>query len=170
MSLIRWRAASRVLLAAACLPAWVGIGAVTAMYLSGRSQPYETWVATLMICFIGIGGLVPFWNLRAQIDFYRRGYRIREVPPRLYLFHWPLGPRPCLFEEMASNGEIRQLPFTRLVLTGGYPAQSEVPLPDSATWDRSVPSWARGRRTEIVERMTECLGGSGSATRIVEIT
>jgi hypothetical protein len=50
----------------------------------------------------------------------------------------------------------------------GYPAPCEVCLPKEEDWDAQMPSWAAGRRKEIMERMNECFGAERSRTRFAD--
>lgn len=113
------------------------------------------------------GGLVIFWQTAEEIEFWRRGYRVRQLKPREYL-HWSQGPKQCLYEERTRDGQIQALPFVRMILGDGYPAPCEVCLPREADWDVLMPSWARGRRKEIMTRMHQCFGAGRSRTRFVD--
>lgn len=168
MRMNRRAAARRWLPAATGLLTWIVGGGAAALLLSGLPAPYGPWASLPAVLATGIGALVPFWRLGEEIAFVRRGYQVREVPRRLYLYRYPPGPRACVFEELSAEGEVRGLPFVRIVLGGGYPARSDIRVPSAANWDQVVPRWARGRRAEILARMSECLGGAGSGTRIVE--
>ena len=109
-------------------------------------------------------GWVLYWTVSAHIDFRRRGYRVRQLPPREYL-RWTLGPKPCVYEERCDGGTVRGLPFTRVITEDGYPAHSDLLFPGESRWDVEVPEWARGRRAEILERVGRLCG---PASRIQE--
>src|SRR5262245_4457885 len=102
----------------------------------------------------GLGGLFVFALVLNRIEFEMRGYRIRQLGPKAR-FVWTLDTRDCRYEERTASGGTQSLPFTREIVGGGYPAPSRVHLPSEATWDSRVAPWARGRRHEIVERITK---------------
>ena len=44
-----------------------------------------------------------------------------------------------------------------VVFPGGWGVSPKVTIiPDTTTWDRRVPSWLRGRYTEVVARLRDC--------------
>ena len=116
------------------------------------------------IAAAGLGGLITLWDILYRIEFWKCGYRIRTIRPREY-FKWQLGPKECIYEERAASGEMREIPFVRHILADGYPAPGEIRIPGSRNWDAKLPSWANGRRTEIIGRIVE---RSGSRTRFVD--
>jgi hypothetical protein len=146
----------RSLLLAALLVAWTMVGVAA---LSAVAGFMDVRVTLVLVCGIGVvpavGGLVIYWVLADEIDFQRHGYRIRQLSPTAY-FRWTPGPTNYAYEEFDSGGEIRKLPFVRVMLEeAAYPAKSEVLFPAEHEWDTRVPAWARGRRAEIVERVLE---------------
>jgi len=167
---MRWREPVGTVVGTVGLIAWVGLGALLARGTSAVLEQHATTanVLVLLIATIfAVGGLVIFWMTAAQIEFWRHGYRVRQLSPK-GLLHWSLGPKQCVYEERAAGGQIHGLPFVRTILGDGYPAPSEVCLPREEDWDSQMPSWARGRRKEIMERMNECFGAERSRTRFVD--
>lgn len=106
---------------------------------------------------LSLGGLVLLRSTRDVIDFRKRGYRVRRIQPK-ELVRWTLGPKECVYEERDPDGSIRALPFVRIVVELGYPARSEIVLPEELRWNDDAPAWARGRRAQIVERIVDALG------------
>jgi hypothetical protein len=112
----------------------------------------------VIAAIVGIGGLLSFWIIADQVDYLRRGYRMR----------WVTG-NDWLYEERALKGTERCLPCVRVVLGDGYPAPSEICVPGEASWETEVPPWAKGRRPEIVERIALCFGSDrGGHIRFVD--
>lgn len=149
--------------------AWVGLGGV-AVRIAGWSlanHPTVFWcVFVLTAIVVSAVGLFLFWRVATEVEFWRRGYRVRQLEPRDF-FRWSLGPKKCVYEERGFDGRVQSLPFVRVVLSDGYPAPSEVRLPKEEEWGAQMPSWAAGRRNEILKRMKYCLGGERSSTRFV---
>jgi hypothetical protein len=112
----------------------------------------------------GAAILLVFWAAVAKVEFWRRGYRIRQLGPKGY-WRMPLGPKPCVYEERGPDGKIRSLSFIRVIVGAGYPAPSELHFPGEEAWDALVFAEARGRRAEIVGRVQELLRHSA---RVVE--
>jgi hypothetical protein len=143
-------------MAFAALIVWVAAG-MAAVFAAVGALNAHPGIALLASAILGLiaaaGGLVLFWLLASEIDFWRRGYRVRMVDRRLYL-RWRLGPQLCVYEERTDDGAIRALQFTRVIIGDGYPAPSEIHLPLDDAWDTEVDLWARGRRSEIVERIS----------------
>lgn len=109
-------------------------------------------VELLLFIIIGVGGLVTLWLIAHHVRYWRRGYRMR----------WTSG-NEWLYEERVSGITARSLPCVRIVVGKGYPAPSEVHIISEASWDLGVPPWARGRRGEITQRISECFGGDRGA-------
>ena len=112
-------------------------------------------VEFVLVAIVGIGGLIGLWLTFDQIDYLRRGYRVRRTSGD----NW-------LYEERVSNRTMRSLPFVRTIIGEGYPAASEVRIPSETYWESEAPHWARGRRAEIGGRIAECFGADRGA-RIV---
>ncbi len=169
---MHWREPVGTATGAVGLITWVALGVFTASAACAIVQQHGI-AARVLVVLIAIvfaaGGLVIFWLTADQIDFWRRGYRVRQLSPRAYL-HWSQGPKQCVYEERTRDGRIQALPFVRMILGDGYPAPCEVCLPREEDWDAQLPSWARGRRKEIMERMHECFGAERSRTRFVTPT
>ena len=104
-----------------------------------------------MAISVSFGGLVAFWAMLPLVENRRRGYGIRVVEGS---GSW--------YEERGSGGRSHVLHFALRTSGAGYPAPREVALPSMAQWDKEVPEWARGRRTEIMERINECLGNQAT--------
>ena len=157
---------TRVPLLAVLLAIWIAGGIAALAHLTAF---INASVGLLLVLAAGIGvvgavgGLVLYWRVSDEVEFARRGYRIRQLTPREY-FRWTCGAKDCVYEELA-DGSVRRLPFVRVVVEVGYPCKSEVQLPDELSWDARVPIWARGRRAEIVERVLEALGRSVTHVR-----
>jgi hypothetical protein len=116
------------------------------------------------------GGLFLFWVIMDQLEFWRLGYRIRQANSKSFWgWNWTVGSeQQCVYEERIAAGRIQSLSFMRVVLGDGYPAPCEVHLPKEQDWDAQMPLWARGRRSEVMERMRNCFGGERSRTRFVD--
>lgn len=107
---------------------------------------------------VGLGGLVSFWLISDHIEFFRRGFRMRWVKEGQWLY-----------EERASTGEARLLPCERVTTGDGYPAPCEVRITSASAWNSRMPSWARNRRQEILQRIALCFGAEhGGAVRFVD--
>jgi hypothetical protein len=166
----RWREPIGTVVSIMGLVAWVWLGVVVVSRVADVALEHPT-VAWCVFCFlvaiVAAGGLFIFWVTAEQADFWRRGYRVRQLGPKGF-FHWSLGPKQCVYEERAPGGQIQGLPYVRTILGDGYPAPCEVCLPREEDWDAQMPSWARGRRTQIKERMHKCFGAERSGTRFVD--
>ena len=167
---MRWREPVGTVVGTVGLIAWVGLGVLIAgaacAVLEQHAITAHAFVIVIATIF-AVGGLVIFWVTAEQIEFWRLGYRVRQLSPKGF-FHWSQGPKQCVYEERAPSGQIQGLPFVRMILGDGYPAPGEVCLPREEDWDAQMPSWARGRRKEIMQRMNECFGGARSRTRFVD--
>ena len=144
-----------------CLIAWFVGGAVAIKAVVEGLWEYPRLSQVLgyiVISIVGGGGLIWFWQILAQIEFWRCGYRVIAISPKEYL-RWKPGPKQWAYEERALDGRVLRLPFVRVILGKGYPAPSELRLPSEKAWDAQVPLWARGRRVEVLQRIVECVGG-----------
>jgi len=145
-----------------CLLIWVGGGyfliraAVDGLWEYPR---FSEWLVKIASLIVGVGGLVWFWLILAQVEFWQKGYRVTAISPKEWL-RWSLGPKQWAYEERASDGRVLRLPFVRVILESGYPARSELRFPSEKVWDVQVPDWAQGRRAEILQRVVENIGGS----------
>jgi hypothetical protein len=158
---MRWREPIGTMLGTAALIAWVGLGAIIALAASSILEQHAKTAGVLVLGIaagFAVGGLVIFWLIVEQIEFWSLGYRVRQVSPKGFL-RWSPGPKQCVYEERAPSGQIQALPFIRVVLGGGYPAPCEVYLPRDEDWNTQMPSWSHGRRKDIMERMNKCFGG-----------
>lgn len=136
---------------------WVLGGFAASLATASISLPLVGLVAAVT----AVGGLVFFWRVASEIEFLRRGFRIRRANRRPF-FPWALGTHRCLYEERGPDGRIQSLPFVRIIRASGYPVPSELRFPDE-DWDAQVPAWARGRRDQIVERAITDTGGPACA-------
>jgi hypothetical protein len=93
----------------------------------------------------GFGGLIAFSFLLSRVEFLWRGYQVA------------LRNGGACYEERAVSGDQRGIPFEWFPLTEGYRPRGVVGLSRRDTWDLHVPVWARGRRDEIVSRITKDL-------------
>lgn len=160
-ALAEWRRSIGAVSSIMCLIAWVGGGALlTRAAVDGlwKYPRFSEWLVYIASSIVAVGGLVWFWQIIAQIEFWRRGYRVIMIAPKEYL-RWSLGPKQCAYEERALDGRVLRLPFVRVILAKGYPAPSELCFPSERVWDEQVPLWAQGRRSEILQRIVECIGG-----------
>jgi hypothetical protein len=167
--LMRWREPVGTVVGTVGLIAWVGLGVLIARGTYAALEQHATTAQVLVLVIatmFALGGLVIFWMTAEQIEFWRLGYRVRQLSPKGFV-HWSQGPKQCVYEERAAGGQIQGLPFVRTILGDGYPAPSEVRLPREDNWDSQMPFWARGRRKEIMERMNQCFGAERSRTRFV---
>jgi hypothetical protein len=157
----RWRKSIGTLASILCLIAWVGGGVILTRAAVGGLWQYPRFAEVLVYivsAIASVGGLVWFWEILAQIEFWRRGYRVIQLHPKEYL-RWSLGPKQWAYEERATDGRVLRFPFVRVILANGYPAPCELRFPNEKSWDAQAPQWARRRRAEILQRIVECVGG-----------
>jgi hypothetical protein len=146
-----------------CALAWVVGGVVVARAAASASFLWQVLPLGLAVEFglfisVGAGALVGLWSIGQHITFRRRGYRVR----------WTVG-NEWLYEERLSSTERRSLPCVRVISGEGYPAPSDVRILPEASWEFEAPLWARGRRSEIIQRIAECFGGDrGANVRFVD--
>lgn len=156
----KMRAYSRSLLLAVLLVAWL-LGSIAGLAALSASLRLGPLAIQLLMLAIGVpaavGGLVLYWSVADEVAFRRRGYRIRYVA-RDSGSRWAPGSTTYAYEELAPDGSHRALHFVRVILETGYPCKSEVLVPEEEAWDARTPSWARGRRSEIVERVLDAAG------------
>jgi hypothetical protein len=141
-----------------CAIAWLACGGVIVRFGVGALWQYPVlWWGLLIVVglAVALGGLVSFWILASHVEFRRRGYQIR----------W-LKEDEWIYEERRSDGSVRHLPFSRTTVGEGYPAPCNVRIHDEESWERQVPLWAQGRRTEILERIAD-LSGANSGGRVL---
>jgi hypothetical protein len=75
----RWRKSIGTLTSILCLIAWVGGGVILTRAAVDGLWQYPRFAEVLVYivsAIAGIGGLVWFWVILAQIEFWRRGYRV----------------------------------------------------------------------------------------------
>jgi hypothetical protein len=129
---------------------WLSLGTIAARAVVGALSRYPGVayaVAVAVASITAIGGLVAFWLVADHIDFRRLGYRVK----------W-LRANTWVYEERSPAPGARNLPYLREVRGRGYPEPCAVRIPAEATWEQEVPSWAHGRRSEILERIANCHG------------
>jgi hypothetical protein len=76
----------------------------------------------------GLGGLVGFWTIAGLATYYRRGYRVKVLEPRI-----------SKYQERVHGGAQRTMSFALRTIGAGYPAPREVALPSPAMWENKVP-------------------------------
>ena len=137
----RWRESAGTIKAIIGFVAWVGLWAVAMRMVGAASgdHPALFWcVFSLIVPIAATGGLVIFWKIFDEVDFWRRGYRVRQLGRHGY-FRWSRGPKECVYEERAQDSGLQSLPFVRVVLDDGYPALCQVPLPRDEDWNAQTP-------------------------------
>jgi len=167
---MHWRKPIGTAVGTVGLIAWVGLGALIEVPAASVAEHHSiiSLVLLLVVAIIfATGGLIIFWMIAEQIDFWRLGYRVRQLSPKGSFF-WSVGPKQCVYEERRRCGQVQRLSFVRIVLGDGYPAPCEVCLPGEEDWDLQMPSWAHGRRKEIMEHMDKCFGAEHSRTRFID--
>ena len=152
-----WRGSERIgfVPTVLCAIAWLMFGTIGVRVAGASLWPTPTLAYVLVIVIasiVGFGSLVSFWFIAAHVRYLRRGYRVRRVIGN----EW-------VYEERASNGAERCFPYVCVVLGEGYPAPREVRVPGETSWETVVPPWAKGRRSEIMERIALCFGSDRGA-------
>ena len=108
--LIRWAAVVvPALYLLGCIAGGAVVGTAGARALSQHPNVAQVFIIGVAI-LCGLGGLCSFWLFADGLEFVRRGYRVRQLPPREYWRWWP-GPKAWVYEEWASESRIRRLPF-----------------------------------------------------------
>jgi hypothetical protein len=124
----------------------LGTGATRAAFGALSRYPGVAYAFAIAVATItGVGGLVGYWLVAEHIDFRRLGYRVK----------W-LNANAWAYEERSRAPEGRLLPYIREVRGRGYPELCTIRIASEVVWDREVPAWARGRRNEILDRITNC--------------
>jgi hypothetical protein len=90
----------------------------------------------------GFGGLVGFWYSASAIEFVVRGYQVC----RLSNGRWA-------YAERRPDGAIAHLTLGYNLLADIYRPPCEVHVPSEAEWDSATPTWAHGRRAEILRNI-----------------
>jgi hypothetical protein len=114
-------------------------------------------VVMSLIIVTGMGGLVMYWLVTDQIEFWQRGYQVKWIDAN----DW-------VYEERSAASEERILPYVREVRGQGYPAPCTVRILGPEDWETEAPLWARGRRREIVERIIDCHGANIGGEILIE--
>jgi hypothetical protein len=130
--------------------AWLAFGMWATLAVVNRLWrfPMLAWVLTISFMVVtGIGGLVGFWLVADRFYFWCFGYQVKPI----HVNDW-------IYEERSSASEIRTLSYIRELRGEGYPAICTIKILDAENWERDAPLWARGRRSEIVERIANCHG------------
>jgi len=173
IALTHWRTLRRTaaLIVAFLGAVSLGVAASTGLATSRATTGSPTAaVAAVAVGVLGlataIAGLLLFWVLVKEFRFVRSGYRIRPAGPYVLPFR-TLDSGEWIYDERDSEGRIRSLPFVRIVLGQGYPAHTELELPNEEEWKTIAPEWARGRRALIIERLIASAGGP-SVARIAD--
>ena len=127
---------------------WVVAGAAVARMgaevVSSSPVVSRVLVGGVAVVF-GLGGLWLFWVLADRVEFDVRGYRVS-------LCH-----KDCMYQERTATGLIQYLAFVQEIVGDGDSVRWRVLLPDEASWDSDVAQWAKGRRKEIVERISKAI-------------
>jgi hypothetical protein len=140
-----------------CAVAWLACGGLFVRSGVGALWQYPGLAWTMLIVVglvVAFGSLISFWILVSHFEFRRRGYQIRWVTED----EW-------VYEERRADGSVECMPFSRKTIGDGYPAPCSVYIQGEDRWDRQVPQWAQGRRTEILERIAD-LSGANSGGRV----
>jgi hypothetical protein len=130
--------------------AWLACGTVaTIAVVDALWQSPKLAFALAMVGAVvtGFGGLIGYWLVADRIDFWRLGYQVKWLNAN----YW-------FYEERRATSEERILPYLLEIRGQGYPAPCTVRILSQADWESEAPSWARGRRSEIVERIANCHG------------
>ncbi len=111
---------------------------------------------------LGLGVLLLRATIGARMRSRKRGYRVRYIGRGNYIYEERV---PATASEVQSIwyklrmspsqiafGRCQQLPFHGEPLDGSVEPQ----LPGEERWNDQVPSWAQGRRKEILHRIAEC--------------
>jgi hypothetical protein len=171
MMLARWRKLRTTTTLVGALVGWMWCGVTASIAMTAPSTEVTARHPAGIGVLIGaagvatataIGGLVLFWGIALELQFLKRGYRIRparrQVVPLL-----TLSSGEWLYEERGDDGRVHALPFTRIVVAHGYPARTELDVPTEQGWDTQGPEWARGRRSMIIDRIVASCGGPAFA-------
>jgi hypothetical protein len=142
--------------------AWLGGAVVAAKLVPSALWYYPNTAAVLVgaIALLGAaGGIVTFSFIFESIEFFVRGYRIK----------WSDRTR-CSYDERTADGSIVSLPIVYKPLAEGYRPPCEVRIPSEVRWNEETPSWARGRRAEIIEHIRKSLGAEfGRRVQVVDL-
>ena len=112
--------------------------------------PTLAFVLTISFMVVtSIGGLVGFWLVADHFEFWLLGYHVKQISDN----DW-------IYEEQSSAPEIRTLPYIREERGNGYPVPCTIKILAAEDWESELPLWARGRRNEIVERISNCHGAN----------
>jgi hypothetical protein len=136
-----------IVLIAAFIAAVVGVGVAARLIVDaiGPHPAVAEAVYWTIVPAAGLGGLIAFWFLASSVEYMWRGYRVG------------FRQRRACYEERDASGEPRTLAFDWFPLTEGYRPRGVVRLSPVGIWDLDSPVWARGRRDEIVGRITKDL-------------
>ena len=107
------------------------------------------------------GTIIAVSQVGNCVEAWQRGYGVRwlDGPLRAHILGVKYGDRfRWVYEESSPSGDLRQIHFVREIVGRGYPVPSQVCIPNIEDWDREVPSWAVGRRSEVVQRIDEAFG------------
>jgi hypothetical protein len=145
-----------------CALLWLSAGAVVTALTANAlaTRPVLAQIVSFAIAaVVAFGGLVSYWLICGQVEFRRRGFRVRWVSEE----DW-------LYEERAPTGQSRFLPLQRVITGDAYPAPCDVRIAGETAWSSQVPSWAWNRREEILRRIALCFGAErGGAVRFLDL-
>jgi hypothetical protein len=150
-----FRASERIgfTLTVVCVVGWFVCEVIVIRAVADASLQWQIPMLGLVVEFLlfslaAISGLVSFWLLAKHIRYVRRGYRVKWTSAN----EW-------LYEERVSRIDERTLPYVRVIVGKGYPAPCEISIISAESWDLDAPLWARGRRGEVIQRVSNCHGG-----------
>ena len=129
---------------------WLVCGAVATIGIGDALWQYPRLSFSLAMAgaaVTGFGGIIGYWLVADRIDFWRLGYQVK----------W-LAANAWAYEERSATSEERIIPYLLEAHGQGYPAPCTIRILSQADWEIEAPSWARGRRSEIVERIANCHG------------
>jgi hypothetical protein len=129
---------------------WLACGRVATIAIVDALWQYPRLAFAFVMAVIvvtAVGGLIGYWLVADRIDFWRLGYQVK----------W-LGANNWVYEERSATSEERILPYLLEAHGRGYPAPCTLRIPSQVDWESEAPPWARGRRSEIAERIANCHG------------
>ena len=137
-------------------------------FLAQQNPDLMICLAAIVGTVLGVSVIVLMANIREDLAFQRRGYRVRYPSREKYTY-----------EELIDHSAVQELhrwrqildAVTAMIVPRGrrrfefrrYSAGGaiRVSVPGNEDWEREVPAWAHGRRSEIVARIEERLGPLG---------
>jgi hypothetical protein len=139
---------------------WLAVGTWATLMAVETLWQYPRIAVVVVLAFIiatGMSGLVGYWLVTDRIEFWQRGYQVRWIDAN----DW-------VYEERSVASEERILPYILEERGQGYPAPCTVRILNQEDWESEAPLWARGRRSEIVERIADCHGANDGGEVLIE--